>query len=50
MSNLCLKNINPFIQDLMMFEFDEIFMEENGWDLSDTTYEISGGVELEEDI
>ena len=30
--------------------FDETFMEENGWDLSDTTYEISGGVELEEDI
>lgn len=30
--------------------FDETFMEENGWDLSDTTYEISGGVDLEEDI
>tara|TARA_A100001015_G_C14802816_1_gene637647 strand:- start:430 stop:846 length:417 start_codon:yes stop_codon:yes gene_type:complete len=30
--------------------FDETFMEENGWNLSDTTYEISGGVELEEDI
>jgi len=30
--------------------FDETFMKENGWDLSDTTYEISGGVELEEDI
>ena len=30
--------------------FNETFMEENGWDLSDTTYEISGGVELEEDI
>tara|TARA_Y100000022_G_scaffold134674_1_gene116993 strand:+ start:52 stop:471 length:420 start_codon:yes stop_codon:yes gene_type:complete len=30
--------------------FDETFMEENGWDLSDTTYEISGGVELEKDI
>jgi len=26
--------------------FDETFMEENGWDLSDTTYEISGGVEF----
>ena len=30
--------------------FDETFMEGNGWNLSDTTYEISGGVELEEDI
>ena len=30
--------------------FDETYMEENGWDLSDTTYEISGGVDLEEDI
>ena len=30
--------------------FDETYMEENGWDLSDTTYEISGGVELIEDI
>ena len=30
--------------------FDETFMEENGWDLSDTTYEITGGVELTEDI
>mgnify|MGYP001243920537 CR=1 FL=1 len=30
--------------------FDETFMEENGWDLSDTTYEITGGVELEKDI
>jgi hypothetical protein len=31
--------------------FDETYMEENGWDLSDTTYEITGGVELvEEDI
>ena len=29
--------------------FDETYMEENGWDLSDTTYEISGGVELEEE-
>ena len=26
--------------------FDETYMEENGWDLSDTTYEISGGVEF----
>ena len=31
--------------------FDETYMEENGWDLSDTTYDITGGVELtEEDI
>ena len=30
--------------------FDETYMEENGWDLSDTTYEISGGVELTENI
>jgi len=29
--------------------FDETYMEENGWDLSDTTYEISGGVELTEE-
>ena len=26
--------------------FDENFMEENGWNLSDTTYEITGGVEF----
>ena len=37
-------------EDLEEEYFDEIYMEENGWDLSDTTYEISGGVELEEDI
>ena len=30
--------------------FDETYIEENGWDLSDTTYEITGGVELTEDI
>jgi len=30
--------------------YDENYMEENGWDLSDTTYEISDGVELIEDI
>ena len=30
--------------------FDETFMEENGWDLSDTTYEITGGVEFEKEI
>ena len=30
--------------------FDETYMEENGWDLSDTTYEITGGIELEEEI
>ena len=30
--------------------FDETYMEENGWDLSDTTYEITGGVELTENI
>ena len=29
--------------------FDETYMEENGWDLSDTTYEITGGVELVEE-
>ena len=29
--------------------FDETYMEENGWDLSDTTYEITGGVELTEE-
>ena len=37
-------------EDLEEEYFDETFMEENGWDLSDTTYEISGGVELTEDI
>ena len=37
-------------EDLEEEYFDETYMEENGWDLSDTTYEISGGVELEEDI
>ena len=26
--------------------YDESFMEENGWDLSDTTYEINGGVDF----
>ena len=30
--------------------YDENYMEDNGWDLSDTTYEISDGVELIEDI
>ena len=30
--------------------YDENYMEENGWDLSDTTYEISDGVELIEYI
>ena len=30
--------------------FDETYMEENGWDLSDTTYEISSGIELEDMI
>ena len=28
--------------------YDENFMEENGWDIDDTTYEINGGIELEE--
>ena len=37
-------------EDLEEEYFDETYMEENGWDLSDTTYEISGGVELTEDI
>ena len=26
--------------------YDELFMEENGWDLADTTYEINGGVDF----
>ena len=37
-------------EDLEEEYFDETYMEENGWDLSDTTYEITGGVELTEDI
>ena len=37
-------------EDLEEEYYDETYMEENGWDLSDTTYEISGGVELTEDI
>ena len=37
-------------EDIDELIFDETYMEENGWDLSDTTYEISGGVELTEDI
>ena len=41
---------NSMYEDIDEEYFDETFMEENGWDLSDTTYEISGGVELEEDI
>ena len=45
--NLIYKSI---YEDLEEEYFDETYMEENGWDLSDTTYEISGGVELEEDI
>lgn len=45
--NLIYKSI---YEDIDEEYFDETFMEENGWDLSDTTYEISGGVELEEDI
>jgi hypothetical protein len=36
-------------EDLEEEYFDETYMEENGWDLSDTTYEISGGVELTEE-
>ena len=28
--------------------YDEDFMENNGWDLDDTTYEINGGIELDE--
>ena len=35
-------------EDLEEEYYDETYMEENGWDLSDTTYEISGGVELTE--
>ena len=45
--NLIYKSI---YEDLEEEYFDETYMEENGWDLSDTTYEITGGVELEEDI
>ena len=41
---------NSMYEDIDEEYFDETYMEENGWDLSDTTYEISGGVELEEDI
>lgn len=26
--------------------YDELFMEENGWDLADTTYEINGGIDF----
>ena len=37
-------------EDLEEEYYDETYMEENGWDLSDTTYEISDGVELTEDI
>jgi len=37
-------------EDIDELIFDETYMEENGWDISDTTYEISGGVELTEDI
>ena len=37
-------------EDIEEEYFDETYIEENGWDLSDTTYEISGGVELIEDI
>jgi len=45
--NLIYKSI---YEDLEEEYYDETYMEENGWDLSDTTYEITGGVELEEDI
>ena len=41
---------NSIYEDIDEEYFDETYMEENGWDLSDTTYEISGGVELEEGI
>ena len=37
-------------EDIDELIFDETYMEENGWDISDTTYEIYGGVELTEDI
>ena len=37
-------------EDIEEEYFDETYMEENGWDLSGTEYEISGGVDLEEDI
>ena len=36
-------------EDLEEEYYDET-MEEHGWDLSDTTYKITGGVELTEDI
>ena len=45
--NLIYKSI---YEDLEEEYYDETYMEENGWDLSDTTYEITCGVELEEDI
>ena len=35
-------------EDIDELMFDETFMEEHGWDISDTTYEITGGVELTE--
>lgn len=42
-----LKNIyESLYEDIDEEIFDELFMEENGWDLEDTTYEISGGVKL----
>jgi len=37
-------------EDIDELIFDETYMEENRWDISDTTYEIFGGVELTEDI
>ena len=37
-------------EDIDELIFDETYIEENRWDISDTTYEISGGVELTEDI
>ncbi len=41
---------NTIYEDIDELLFDEIFMKENGWNLSKTTYEISGGVELIENI
>ena len=41
---------NTIYEDIDELLFNEIFMKENGWNLSETTYEISGGVELIENV
>lgn len=45
--NLIYKSMYEDIDDEY---FDKTFMKENGWNLSEKTYEIYGGVELIEDI